>query len=186
MSGLWCLMAVWNVVRLELLIDGACKREVLLQLNKDTVAKFCFMLTCYLWGTGVCQEIIISVRECHFGYVHTVSVWDWQAYLLTYVSQMWIVPFIQQHTEVNWMWYVSMTMFVFLFFFANLLISLKVHEKMHFIHAMIWNYTSFLCFWWGWAYNKKKQGDYDSITKKIKNNNWQENLKCLDMTYYYY
>lgn len=34
-------------MRLELLIDGACEREVLLQLNKDTVAKFCFMLMCY-------------------------------------------------------------------------------------------------------------------------------------------
>ncbi len=79
----------------------------------------------------VCQEIIKSVRECHFGYVHTVSVWDWQAYLLTDVSQMWIVPFIQPHTEVNWMWYVSMTMIFFFFGHANL----------HFIHAMIWNYT---------------------------------------------
>ncbi len=117
MSGLWHLMAVWNAVRLELLIDGACERQELLQLNKDTVAKFCFMLACYLWGgTGVHREIIISVRECHFGYVHTVSDWDWQAYMLTDVSQMWIVP-LHSYSNIQKLTECGMYQWQYIYFF---------------------------------------------------------------------
>lgn len=151
-------------------------REVLLQLNTDNVAKFCFMLTCYLWGAGVCQEIRgvrVALWLCsHSPRLGSTSVFanrceSWLAVQLTEVDWMlyeWGSTTIKYHDIYDIMTLINDT---------DIFISLKIHRKLYiYMYINILYYISIIIyrdFFWHQVKNITVIISWRKLNNSVKN-----------------